>query len=66
MATFDPETYYRPDDPALRIIGAETTLRVWRCKGRGPAYHKVGGKVLYRGAELNAYLDSCIIRPTAA
>ena len=66
MTRFDPDTFYRPDDPAVRIIGTAGTLRVWRCKGRGPDYHKIGNRVFYKGADLNRYLNSCIVRPTAA
>ena len=66
MRRFDPESYYRSDDPALRVIGTAGTLRVWRCKGRGPRYHKMGGRVLYLGADLNRYIDSCAVEPAAA
>ena len=66
MKRFDPETYYKPSDPAMRVIGTPGTLRVWRCKGRGPRYVKNGGRVLYLGADLNAYLDRCVVEPRAA
>lgn len=31
------------------------TLATWRSRGNGPPYVKVGGKVLYRVADLEAY-----------
>ena len=66
MKRFDSETYYKPSDPAMRVIGTPGTLRVWRCKGRGPRYVKNGGRVLYYGADLNRYLDECAVEPRAA
>ncbi|MDQ7830479.1 helix-turn-helix transcriptional regulator [Desulfolutivibrio sp.] len=32
------------------------TLEVWRCKGRGPRYSKLGKRVVYDPADLDAYL----------
>lgn len=52
-----PEQYYRPKDPELRQIAAEQTLAVWRHKGRGPAYTMSGSRILYKGADLLAWLD---------
>ena len=66
MTRFDPEKFYRPDDPAVRLIGTAGTLRVWRCKGRGPNFHKIGNRVYYQGVDLNRYLDSCAVNLTAA
>ena len=56
---FDPRRLYRPQDPELRQLAAEGTMRIWRCKGRGPRYLKVGGKVLYRGSALNRWIEDC-------
>ena len=66
MTRFDDQTYYKPSDPRVRVIGTPGTLRVWRCKGRGPRYHKIGGRVVYLGADLNRFLDGCAIDPAAA
>ena len=54
----NPEQYYRPKDPELRQIAAEQTLAVWRHKGRGPAYITSGSRILYKGADLLAWLDA--------
>ncbi|WP_083300942.1 helix-turn-helix domain-containing protein [Jeongeupia sp. USM3] len=40
--------------PLLRVT--ETTLATWRCRGGGPAYIKRGGRVLYRLADLQAFM----------
>jgi predicted site-specific integrase-resolvase len=34
---------------------AEKTLANWRSQGRGPAYHKLGGKVRYKVEDLEAW-----------
>ena len=57
MKRFDPETYYRSSDEALRLIATAGTLAVWRHEDRGPTYTKIGNRVLYRGTDLNAFLD---------
>ena len=66
MTRFDDQTYYKPSDAKVRVIGTSGTLRVWRCKGRGPRYHKIGGRVVYLGADLNRFLDGCAVDPAAA
>lgn len=69
MKRFDPDTYYRTDDPALAIIATRGTMSQWRHRGEGPRYVRLGGRVLYLGADLNAYLDGRIVetdRPRAA
>jgi hypothetical protein len=39
------------------------TLRRWRQEGRGPAYIKVGRKVMYRPSDIQAWLDGLKIDP---
>lgn len=63
---FDSDKLYQPSDPALRSIATEGTLAVWRCKGQGPAFFKIGSRVAYRGADLNAWLQSRRVEPAAA
>lgn len=56
---FDPAKYYRPQDPELRILGAIQTLARYRCEGIGPDFVKLnGGRILYKGEALNAWLES--------
>lgn len=38
------------------------TLPVWRHLGVGPIYLKIGRKVLYRKGDLDAYLESRVIK----
>ena len=66
MQPFDDETYYRPGDPALTRFWATKTLANMRTAGRGPTYHKIGGRVLYAGRDLNQHLAACRVEPAAA
>ena len=66
MHRFDPDRYYRTDDPALAVIATRGTMSQWRHRGEGPRYVRLGGRVLYRGIDVNAWLDERIVEPTAA
>ena len=63
---FDPDTLYRTDDPKLKELAPPSTMAHMRSEGRGPAFLKIGGRVLYRGSDLNAWLEEITVRPTAA
>lgn len=54
----DAETYYSPDAPELRILGAVQTLARWRHEGKGPPYSKCGSRVVYYGADVLAWLEA--------
>lgn len=60
---FEQNRNYLPGDPELEIIGDRTKLAQWRHKGTGPAYYKLGRKVIYRGADLNAWAERQRIDP---
>ena len=66
MHRFDADRYYRTTDHELTIIGTRGTLAQWRHRGEGPKYVRFGNRVLYLGADLNAWLDSRIVEPCAA
>ena len=36
----------------------EGTLRYWRCAGLGPSYVKLGGRVRYDEADVDAYVKA--------
>ena len=63
---FNPDSLYFTDDPALKPLGAYQTLAQWRSRGTGPAFIKIGSRVAYRGSDLNEWLESRTVRPTAA
>ncbi len=44
-------------DAAGAVLGiARQTLARWRVEGKGPPFVKLGGRVAYRAATLNAWL----------
>ncbi|ANN58680.1 hypothetical protein A9174_19310 [Mesorhizobium loti NZP2037] len=45
---------------------APTTLQFWRTKGRGPRYINRGGRILYRQADLDEFIESGVTDPKAA
>ncbi len=59
-----PQGYVYPDgrrDPASAgpYIGYSVkTLAIWRSRGTGPKFIKVGGRVFYRTADLDEWLAS--------
>ena len=61
MGRFNPDRYYRTDDPALAFIAKPQTLAKWRHEGRGPRYVKMERRVVYRGRDLNEWLDRGIV-----
>ena len=63
-ARFEDGRYYRPGDAALSVIASRGTLATWRWQGRGPRYTKFGHRILYLGADLNAWLDARVVEPT--
>ena len=63
FARFEADRYYRPGDPALDTIASRGTLATWRWAGRGPRYTKFGHRILYRGSDLNSWLDERLVQP---
>lgn len=60
-----------PTPDAAVYIGVKAqTLRVWRCRGCGPAYVRVGTgprtRAAYRRADLDAWLGAHTFKSTAA
>lgn len=43
----------------------EKTLANWRSAGKGPAFFKVGGRVMYDDADLDKWLAACRRESTA-
>ena len=39
---------------------SEATLERWRAEGIGPQYLKLGGRVMYREVDVEAYEESCL------
>jgi predicted DNA-binding transcriptional regulator AlpA len=53
---------------AAHVIGAQPgTLAVWRTKGKGPAYIRIGPRMIrYRRADLMAFADAHRVDPRAS
>ena len=64
MNRFDPDRYYKTDSPELAVIATRGTMSQWRHRGEGPRYVRLGGRVLYRGEDLNRFLDERVVEPT--
>jgi hypothetical protein len=62
---FEQNRTYQPGDPEMEIIGNPAKLAQWRHKGIGPAYFKLGRKIIYRGEDLNAWAEARRVDPTA-
>lgn len=43
---------------AAPILGvAPSTLNTWRSRGTGPKFHRIGGRIRYFKADLQAWLE---------
>ncbi|MGB5556868.1 MAG: MerR family transcriptional regulator [Paracoccaceae bacterium] len=62
---FENNRSYVLGDAELDIIGDRAKLAQWRHKGSGPAYYKLGRKIIYRGADLNTWAEGCKVEPAA-
>lgn len=60
---FENDRCYVLGDPELDLLGGCDKLAQWRHKGGGPAYYKLGRKVIYRGSDLNIWLDAKRVVP---
>ena len=61
---FEQNRNYVLGDEELNIIGDRTKLAQWRHKGMGPAFYRLGRKIIYRGADLNAWVDANRVDPS--
>lgn len=61
---FENDRNYVLGDEELDLIGDRDKLAQWRHKGHGPAYYKLGRKVIYRGCDLNAWAEAQKVEPT--
>jgi predicted DNA-binding transcriptional regulator AlpA len=67
-ATVDrrPEKKFVMTPEAARLVGlSPRTLETFRCRGSGPVFRKIGGRVLYATDDLQAWLDRAACRSTS-
>lgn len=51
-----------PSEASEYLSVSPDTLRFWRYEGRGPAYCRLGGKLIrYRKSALDAYLTASVV-----
>jgi predicted site-specific integrase-resolvase len=58
-------TLLTPEETARRIRRAVQTLARWRCEGAGPAFIRVGGRIAYRAADVERWLESRRVHSTS-
>jgi len=63
---FEQNRNYVLGDPELEVIGDRAKLAQWRHKGMGPAFYKLGRKIIYLGADLNAWAEAQRVEPGKA
>lgn len=61
---FDDARNYTPSDPEiLALLGSLTRQAQMRHHGRAPAYFRLGRKIIYHGADLNAWANAQRVDP---
>ena len=60
---FEQNRNYVLGDTELDLIGDRAKLAQWRHKSMGPAFYRLGRKIIYRGADLNAWAESSRVDP---
>lgn len=53
----EPDTFYSADEVAALTGMSKANLALWRTKGVGPTYSKLGRSVWYRGADLLSFIE---------
>lgn len=61
---FESERLYRPRDGEMRQLASVGQLAQWRFHGRGPAYMKIGPRVVYAGTDVIRWLEENRVEPT--
>ena len=62
---FDNSRNYVLGDPELSLIGSREKLAQWRHRGVGPSFYRLGRKIIYRGSDLNAWIEANRVEPAA-
>lgn len=52
----------RPSAAGAVLGVSPKTLSNWRCAGRGPAYARIGARIVYRLSDLLAYRSARMVR----
>ena len=65
MSTQPAQRLLRTPDAAILLGLSARTLEKHRCYGTGPAYRKLGGRVVYAVEDLIAWADQGVRRSTS-
>ena len=56
---FDETRHYQPTDPEIiALLGSVTKQAQMRHFKRSPSYYRLGRKIIYHGADLNAWAEA--------
>jgi hypothetical protein len=62
---YDDNRNYVLGDEELNLIGDREKLAQWRHKMKGPAFYRLGRKIIYRGVDLNKWVEAGRVDPEA-
>ncbi len=60
---FENVRNYVLEDPELALLGDRDKLAQWRHKGMGPPFYRLGRKIVYRGVDLNQWVEAHRVDP---
>ena len=64
---FDETRHYQPtDSEILELLGSKDKQAQMRHHGRSPNYYRLGRKIVYHGADLNAWANAQRVETAAA
>ena len=56
---FDDSRHFQPNDPEIvELLGSSTKQAQMRHFKRSPSYYRLGRKIIYHGADLNAWAEA--------
>ncbi len=61
----EPARYVRTHEAARLLSLSARTLEKYRCHGTGPTFRKLGGRVVYAIADLEAWANQSACRSTS-
>ena len=62
ISDIKPDSLYPPSEAALFLGKSEKTLTNLRAQRTGPAFHKLGHTLFYRGRDLIDYIESSFVQ----
>jgi hypothetical protein len=60
---FEQDRKYVLGDTDLDLIGDRDKLAQWRHKNMGPAFYRLGRKIIYHGSDLNSWAEASRVDP---